>query len=385
MRKEISAKFTSRCSACGSDIHPGDRITYDPAVKYSSQHKTCPAVAQNPKPKVAEGTLLNGPVIARPQISRLSDEAAAKILADLGSEFVRPLPAGKPTLGIGYKVTIGGKEVEIGRCSEWVGIATDWRKPGDEATEHVISLIDGMVLESAPWRKTRGIDYWTRQLGAPLKREAQGKNSIHAGAIEHTKSGWYIVISVDKPYYLSAEAAEDFDMFSRGGGWGTPYEMREITEPVKEREKREAKEREKAAAEQAKNQVRSDFDAKFAELTAGLIRTSSVHYELLADDGRAPYVASWQDGSNYRHLKLTTSKITGKPAVIFLHGGYDDYRCDMFVDQETAEAAWRLTREQNAKYTPQTPAYGREQFEKYGKCVGGEYYEWLSKQPEVDG
>lgn len=43
MRKEITAKFHSRCSACGSDIHPGDSITYDPAVKYSSRHKTCPS------------------------------------------------------------------------------------------------------------------------------------------------------------------------------------------------------------------------------------------------------------------------------------------------------------------------------------------------------
>jgi hypothetical protein len=42
MTKEAAAKFTSRCSACGSNIHVGDMITYDPQVRYSSRHKTCP-------------------------------------------------------------------------------------------------------------------------------------------------------------------------------------------------------------------------------------------------------------------------------------------------------------------------------------------------------
>ena len=42
MIKTISAKFTSRCAACGSTIQPGEMISYDPAVKYSSRHTVCP-------------------------------------------------------------------------------------------------------------------------------------------------------------------------------------------------------------------------------------------------------------------------------------------------------------------------------------------------------
>lgn len=378
MRKEVAAKFTSRCSACGSDIRPGETITYDPAVKYSSRHKICPAVKQSPKPKVKEGTLLNGPVIAQPQVSRLSDEAAAEILAKIGSDFVRPIPTSEPTLGLGHKVTIGGVELEIGTANTWVGIATDHKGGQGWA----ISLIDGAILEHFPppdgWKRLP-IDKWTRQLGAPLKMERHGKNSVHVGDIERTESGWYIVTAVDKPYYLSAEDAEDFDMFSRGGGWGTPYEIREITEPPAEREKREAKEREKLAAENAKKQARADFDAKFAELTAGLVRVG-LDWDLVAGDGR-PYVASWRDGNNYSDLGLITSKVTGKPAVINPHGGYDDYRMSMFVDPETAQAAFEATRERSKKYEhPDTPQSAQDWLEKYRGCVGSEYYEWLAKQ-----
>ena len=32
--------------------------------------------------------------------------------------------------------------------------------------------------------------------------------------------------------------------------------------------------------------------------------------------------------------------------------------------------------------SPINREYGREQLEKYRGCVGSEYYEWLSKQPE---
>ena len=246
MRKEAPAKFTSRCSACGSDIQPGQLITYDPAVRNSSCHKVCPAVKQSPRPKVKEGTLLNGPVIAQPQVARLSDEAAAEILAKIGSTFVRPLLSAGPKFGIGYKVAIDGVEREIGRCNTYVGQVTDFQ--GKQSW--VVSLIDGAILQhlteaeypNLKWMYAP-LDKWTRELGAPLCREAGGKNSVQIGDIEQLKSGWYIVTAVDKPYYLSAQDAEDLDMFQRGGGWGTPYEIREITEPLAEREKREAQER----------------------------------------------------------------------------------------------------------------------------------------------
>jgi hypothetical protein len=284
MRKEITAKFTSRCAACGSDIHPGDVITYDPAVKYSSRHKSCPAAAgvkQNPKPKVAPGTMLNSPVIAQPQVTRLSDEAAAKILEEIGSAFVRPLPSGTPTLGIGYEVEIVGKKLKIGTCGPWVGTATDWgtldgkygsgdlKERQSEPTGHVISLIDGAVLESAPWQKSKGIDYWTRQLGAPVKREMSGKHTVAVGDIEHVPgaSGWYIVISVDKPYFLSAEDAEDFDLFERGGGWGTPYELREISAPTKGAE---AEAEAKYLAKKAARAALDGFEKRVRELGPSL-------------------------------------------------------------------------------------------------------------------
>jgi hypothetical protein len=48
MTREITAKFTSRCKACGSSINPGETIIYDPQVKYSSRHKLCPAPLNSP-------------------------------------------------------------------------------------------------------------------------------------------------------------------------------------------------------------------------------------------------------------------------------------------------------------------------------------------------
>lgn len=267
MTKKMNARFTSRCTECGSQIQPGDVILFDTQAR-KSRHESCPEVKQNPKPKIAKGTWLNSPVIAQPQVSRLTEQAAQEILRNLGSEYMRPLPTGEPMLGIGYEVEIDGKQLQIGTCGDWVGIATEgfglYTDPSADPTEHVISLIDGKVLETAPWRKSHGIDYWTRQLGAPMKCEAQGKNSVKIGDVKHTKSGWFLVISVDKPYYMSDEDAEEMDMFSRGGGWGTPYEMREITEPVAEREKRKAKE---AADRNQADQAIAAIQALRAEVT----------------------------------------------------------------------------------------------------------------------
>ena len=104
------------------------------------------------------------------------------------------------------------------------------------------------------------------RLGAPIELEAKGKNSVDVGEVQHHRGVWYLVVSVEKPYYLSADDAEDFDMFSRGGGWGTPYELREITEPKAEREAREAKEAAtRAQADLIISQV-TDARAKVEEL-----------------------------------------------------------------------------------------------------------------------
>ena len=375
MRKEAAAKFTSRCSTCGVTIHPGETITYDPAVKYSSRHKACP-VAQNPKPKVAKGALLNGPVIAQPQSSRLSDEHAAEILAGLVSQFIRPLPACKPTLGLGYKISVEGKWLSVGTSGEWVGIATDFHPAEGEAQEYVVSLIDGTILEHAEWRKTKGIDWWTRELGAPVKREAGGKNSVHVGDIEHTKTAWYIIISVDKPYYMSAEDAEDCDMFDRGGGWATPYEMREISEPPAEREKREATQAAKVAALTAKKQAGLERTAKFAELTAGLFRCS-MDREFVEQSKEIPL--DWREGENYESLIKAISKVTGATCYVHPHGGYDDYRLDLYADGPTRDAitaAW-------AARCNVTPAEAREWLAKYSKCVGSENYAWVVEHADL--
>lgn len=381
MRKEASAKFQSRCSVCGSTIHPGDLITYDPAIKYSTRHKLCP-VKQNTAPIVAPGTLLNSPVIAPTQIARLADEAAESILAEIGSAFIRPLPEGIPTLGLGSKVTINGKERTVGHCNRWVGAVTDF----DAKESWALSLIDGRILEHFPapegWRRAP-IQRLARQMGAPVSMERSGKHSVKVGEVFKDEQIWFIVEAVDKPYFLSAEDAEDFDMFDRGGGWATTFEAREIVEPIKEREKREAKEAARLAEATAKKQAKADFDATFQEMTSGLIAVSNAAWEVVTDDGQPPYVASWSDGSNYAQLKLTKSKLTGKAAVIYPHGGYDDYRLTMFLDQETAYAAFeaRRARSQNSS-RPDTPATAREWLKKYSQCHGSEYYVWLSDQEE---
>ena len=284
MTKEISAKFMSRCSACGSTINPGDKIIYDPAVKYSSRHKVCPGrVKQDPKPKIAKGTLLNGPVIAQPQVARLSDEEAAKILTEAGSQFVRELPtAAEPTLGIGYKITIDGVEREIGTCNNWVGQVADYQKK----ESWVVSLVDGAVLEHRTQKEANDLswmhaplDRYAREMGAPLSREASGKNSVRVGELLQHQGHWYVVTATEKPYYLSAADAEDFDMFDRGGGWGTPYQMREITEPAKAKEAREAKERADREQAEAAIAAHAAARAKAAEvLPLGTRPATSTEY-----------------------------------------------------------------------------------------------------------
>jgi hypothetical protein len=277
----ITAKYDGHCEACGGRIKKGTRVTWDRASRSISHlDGDCPArPAQSPAPKVAPGTILNGPVIHRPTTERLADDAAAKLLAEIGSEFSRPLPTGLPTIGLGYEVEVEAKKISIGTCSTWVGMATDWSV--EPPIEHIVSLIDGAVLETGEYRKTKGLNYWTRQLGAPLTQEAGGKYSATLGEIQQDHGRWYIVTAIHKPYYMSAEDADDMDMFDRGGGWATPFEMREITEPKAEREAREAKEA--ATRDQAAQIIAqvTEARAKVAELLPlGIRPLTSAEFDL---------------------------------------------------------------------------------------------------------
>lgn len=384
----MSNRYSGYCGDCRREVGAGHGELKKEGGKWIVRcGKTSPAPKTPPGCKPPAGPVfLDSPIINTPHVATLTDDRAAEILAALGSEFARPLPAAEPALSIGYRITVGDKEIEIGTCTRWVGIATDWGDhslPHDqrpEPIEYVVSMIDGAILESAPWRKTHGLKYWTRMLGAPVAMEHPTKGGIEPGKVLSHNSLWWIVTRVDKPYYMSADDAEEMDLFERGGGWATPYQMREVTEPPAEREKRQAKAAAELAAANAIKQAREDFEAKFAECTAGLVR---VHcdYELLTSDGRGPYVAEWREGDGYKQLKQTTSKITGQTAYVFPHGGYDDYRLDMFVDPQTSIAAYQAKRERSKQYEhPDTPATATAWLEKYRGCAGSEYYEWLAQQ-----
>jgi hypothetical protein len=299
MRKEASAKFTSCCAACGSTINPGEQITYDPAVKYSSRHKVCPSTVV--KSKVP----LNSPGRAALQ------------------------GRGRSDFFTGEK-----SDIQLG----WV----ERYKPSTFSSETI-----------------------------------------------HAKDGRYLTCVGLAAHYVSQDEADDFDLIGTDGGfsahWSVTRYYRLATDdeaaPVKARELEAQQKREAAArAKEELQQARKDFDVRLAELTAGLARVGC-DYDLLAGDGQPPYVIAWQSGSDYKQLKETTSKITGQKAYVFPHGGYDDYRVDMFVDAETAAESFRRTRAMLRKSgCEQTPATAAAWLEKYRGCAGAEYYEWLAQQ-----
>jgi hypothetical protein len=298
MTKTISAKFTSRCKACGSTINPGDQITYDPAVKYSSRHTVCPT------------TVLHSDV-----------------------------PLNSPG-----RAALQGR----GRSDFFAG----------EKTAIVLGWAEGY------------------------------KPAGTTGETIHAKDGRYLTCVGLAAHYVSQDEADDFDLIGMDGSfsahWSVSRYYRLATDeeaaPVKAREAEAQAKRDAAArAKQELEQARKDFDVQRADLTAGLVRCG-VNYKLLAGDGRGPYAISWVDGSDYKQLKETTSTLTGGKAYVFPHGGYDDYRCDMFVDEATAIESFRLLRVDLAKYGPQTPATAGVWLEKYAGCVGNEYYRWLAAQ-----
>jgi hypothetical protein len=252
----IKAKYAGTCRKCGASFPAGTEIEWSKGE--GSRHLKCPAAPKGTKPPAGR-VFLNSPKIETAGAQTLTDAQAAEILAREGRQFMRPLPTGAPALSVGHKVTIEGKEIEIGRCGNWVGMATDWStydrtQPTTSPREHIVSLIDGSILESGDHGKTKGINYWTRQLGAPQSMERGGKNSVQAGEIVRQKDGSsWLVTTVRKSYYLSADAAEDMDLFDRGGGWATPFEMREVTLSQAERDADAAKEQAKRAAEAITN------------------------------------------------------------------------------------------------------------------------------------
>jgi hypothetical protein len=122
----------------------------------------------------------------------------------------------------------------------------------------------------------------TRELGAPLKIEIPGKGGVEVGDVRPHHGRWYMVISVDRPYYISAEEAEDMDLFGRGGGWTTPYEVREITEPREAREEREAQEAaDRATAERLIGLLRTARERAVELLPLGIRPLTRAEHDLM--------------------------------------------------------------------------------------------------------
>lgn len=210
------------------------------------------------------------------------------------------------------------------------------------------------------------------------------------GQAMRAKDGRYLTCVGVAAHWVSQDEADDFDLIGTDGSfsrhWSVSKYYRAATDeeaaPVKVREaEAQARAAAKLQEKQAIEQARRDFDVRLAELTAGLVRVGN-NFTILNGNGSEPYLMTWSQGSDYKKLQETTSKITGGRAYRFPHGGYDDYRLDMFVDQATAIEAFRLNRAASAKYGPQTRATAAAWLEKYKGCAGSEYYEWLAQQPD---
>lgn len=406
----IRAKFPGRCTACGGPIRQGDLIAW--ARGAGAQHVKCAANQAPQAPaKLPAGVkpptgpvFLNSAPIRTPESSRLSDEQAAEILAREGREFVRPLPAGSPTIGIGYKVRIDGRDLEIGTCGRWVGIATDWpsaeeRAAGREAIDHAISLVDGSVLESSKFGVRGMISKWTRRLGAPDSLERNGKNSVRLGEIFRRSDGSaWLVTAVDKSYYLSDDDAEELDMFDRGGGWATPFECREVSRSAAEREKDAAKAETAAnakTAEEAKERhissictpppgwVMVDGVAQASSVSITSETTSetvkSEHFD--EQPLTVPEKSAWTlldqevetDGLQ-RYARLYQAG----PIRVLEHGNWDDWRQAVMLPPEVADSY--LTQE--VARLGITPEAAREWLRKYSGCVGTAIYEHAARKKE---
>jgi hypothetical protein len=87
----------------------------------------------------------------------------------------------------------------------------------------------------------------------------------------------------------------------------------------------------------------------------------------------------WREGENYESLIKAISKVTGATCYVHPHGGYDDYRLDLYADGPTRDAitaAW-------AARCNVTPAEAREWLAKYSKCVGSENYAWVVEHADL--
>lgn len=245
----MSNKYASYCVDCRGNVGPGHgnlkKTNGKWVVSCGRKKQQALQYSKSTSHKAAKRPLLNSAVPQTASDKTLSNEQAAEMLSKIGSEFVRPVPTSEPELSIGYEITIDGKTLSVEKCGKYVGQATDW----DAERSHVISLFDGSVLETVE-KQGNSLDWmhaplhkWERELGVPISMERSGKSSVSVGQTMRLKDGhWYMVVRVSKPYYMSAEDAEDMDMFDRGGGWATPFQVREITEPRAERDKRETKE-----------------------------------------------------------------------------------------------------------------------------------------------
>ena len=289
MLKTAAAKFSSQCSACGLFIRPGDMITYDPAVKYSSRHKVCSSTV------VKSSVPLNSP----------------------------------------GRAALQGR----GRSDSFLG----------EKTDICLTFL------------SRGPE---SSLGDTI-RAKDGRYLTSVGAASH---------------YVSQNEADDFDLIGMDGSFSAHWSLmryyrlatEEEAAPIKAREEEAARKKVEAERTNAEvEQARKDFDARLTELTAGLYRCECA-WEFIERPGKDSTILDWHEGSNYKSLVRTASKVTGVTCYTHPHGGYDDYRLDAYVDAATRDAINRAWTES----TKMTVEKATDWLAKYRGCVGTESYEW---------
>lgn len=163
MTKQINAKFTSRCAACGSSINPGDLISYDPAVKYSSRHVTCPATVV--KSKVP---------LSSPGRGALQGRGRGDFFLGEKTEIVRCYAEdAKPSESDLGKTILATKGAEAGKHLTVVGVGAHWVSQ-NEADDFDMIGTDGSF--SRHWSVTKYYRIATDEEAAPVIARAQEHN-----------------------------------------------------------------------------------------------------------------------------------------------------------------------------------------------------------------
>lgn len=198
------------------------------------------------------------------------------------------------------------------------------------------------------------------------KREKIERMGIgrEVGDVFHSKQtgGPMLIVSVDKPYFISDDEIEDNDAWSDykdGPGWYASYKaipVNEIASEVESREKKEAEEKTAAAAKKKSDEAWSEVADLPAthELPAGLpsdLKWEKVKEDLYGNHGHGSrwYIATLPDGTKIGHHSSSA---------------YDDHRDYYYVPKELTDSPEAVSARQLQQAGYDSRDYGKSDDEK---------------------